>query len=164
MSNEKLIVLTYGTYDMFHIGHLNLLRRLKGFGSKLIVGVSTDEFNAMKGKKTVIPYADRAAIVAGVRYVDAVFEESSWSQKRDDIHRFQVDIFAMGGDWEGKFDDLSDICQVTYVPRTPGVSTTEIKALAQRLNLPQSHAAGHTISVSTSLPNFQEIPANLSQS
>jgi glycerol-3-phosphate cytidylyltransferase len=132
MENKNIIVLTYGTFDMFHVGHLNLLRRLRGFGTQLIVGVSTDEFNAVKGKKTVIPYADRAAIVAGIRYVDSVFQESSWSQKRHDIQRLNVDIFAMGGDWEGKFDDLRDVCQVAYVPRTEGVSTTEIKAWARQ--------------------------------
>ena len=120
-------VITYGTFDLFHIGHVNLLRRLRAMGDRLVVGCSSDEFNRLKNKEVVIPYADRAEILASCRYVDAVFPEHSWDQKRPDIIREKAAIFAMGHDWEGKFDDLSDIVQVVYLPRTDGVSTTEIR-------------------------------------
>lgn len=120
-------IITYGTFDLFHIGHVNLLRRLRALGDRLVVGCSTDEFNALKGKKTVMPYVHRAAIVSAIRYVDKVFPEESWEQKRDDIRREDAGIFAMGEDWTGRFDDLSDICQVVYLPRTQDVSTTEIR-------------------------------------
>src|SRR5690606_20365077 len=99
-------VITYGTFDLFHIGHVNLLRRLRALGDRLVVGCSTDEFNALKGKKTVMPYEHRAQILAALRYVDAVFPEANWEQKRDDILRERADIFAMGEDWAGRFDDL----------------------------------------------------------
>lgn len=127
-------VITYGTFDLFHIGHLNLLRRLKSLGDRLVVGVSTDEFNAIKGKKTVVPYEHRVAIVEAIRQVDAVFPENNWEQKRADVVREKADIFAMGDDWVGKFDDLSDLCEVVYLPRTRDVSTTEIKQLVTSLH------------------------------
>ena len=120
-------VITYGTFDLFHIGHVNLLRRLRALGDRLVVGCSTDEFNALKGKKTVMPYEHRAQILAALRYVDAVFPEANWEQKRDDILRERADIFAMGEDWAGRFDDLGDMCEVVYLPRTRDVSTTEVK-------------------------------------
>ncbi|MDD2780474.1 glycerol-3-phosphate cytidylyltransferase [Sulfuricurvum sp.] len=121
------IVLTYGTFDMFHIGHLNLLQRLSALGEKLIVAVSTDEFNTVKGKKTLIPYEQRAQIVSAIKGVDLVIPEENWEQKIDDIRNHNVDIFAMGNDWEGKFDFLSPYCKVVYLPRTEDISTTEIK-------------------------------------
>jgi glycerol-3-phosphate cytidylyltransferase len=121
------VILTYGTFDMFHIGHLQLLRRLRDMGTQLIVGVSTDEFNARKGKRAVVPFDDRAAIVAGVRYVDHVIAEHDWAQKRGDILAHDVEIFGMGDDWLHKFDDLTDLCRVVYLPRTPNISSTEIK-------------------------------------
>lgn len=120
-------VITYGTFDLFHIGHVNLLRRLRALGDRLVVGCSTDEFNALKGKKTVMPYDHRAQILASLRFVDDVFPERSWDQKREDIRRERADIFAMGDDWAGKFDDLSDACEVVYLPRTRDVSTTEVR-------------------------------------
>lgn len=126
MKKEK-IVLTYGTFDMFHIGHLNLLNRLKNLGSKLIVAVSTDEFNALKGKKTLIPFEQRALIVQNIKCVDMVISEKNWEQKIDDIKKYNVDIFAMGDDWKGKFDFLKDYCEVIYLPRTQNISTTELK-------------------------------------
>ena len=126
MKKEK-IVLTYGTFDMFHIGHLNLLNRLKNLGSKLIVAVSTDEFNALKGKKTLIPFEQRALIVQNIKCVDMVISEKKWEQKIDDIKKYNVDIFAMGDDWQGKFDFLKDYCEVIYLPRTQNISTTELK-------------------------------------
>lgn len=126
MKKEK-IVLTYGTFDMFHIGHLNLLNRLKSLGDKLIVAVSTDEFNSIKGKKTLIPFEQRALIVQNIKCVDMVISEKNWEQKIDDIKKYNVDIFAMGEDWQGKFDFLKDYCEVIYLPRTQNISTTELK-------------------------------------
>lgn len=123
----KKIILTYGTYDLFHVGHLRLLKRLKSLGDKLIVGVSSDEFNAIKGKKTIVPYDQRAEIVESISFVDAVIPEDSWDQKQNDIQKNNVDIFAMGDDWQGKFDDLKEYCEVIYLPRTKDVSSTEIK-------------------------------------
>jgi len=120
-------VLTYGTFDLFHVGHLSLLERLSEVGDRLIVGVSTDEFNALKGKKTVIPFGDRCRIVAGLRCVDLVIPENSWEQKVSDIQKHRVSIFGMGEDWTGKFDELREHCDVVYLPRTPGVSTTTVK-------------------------------------
>ena len=126
MKKEK-IVLTYGTFDMFHIGHLNLLNRLKSLGDKLIVAVSTDEFNSIKGKKTLIPFEQRALIVQNIKCVDIVISEENWEQKIYDIKKYNVDIFAMGDDWKGKFDFLKDYCEVIYLPRTQNISTTELK-------------------------------------
>lgn len=121
------VVLTYGTFDLFHIGHLHLLERLSRMGDRLIVGVSTDEFNQQKGKRTVIPYAERSRLVKAIRYVDAVIPETSWEQKRADIRRYGAAVFGIGADWEGKFDDLRDLCEVVYLPRTQGISTTALK-------------------------------------
>ena len=126
MKKEK-IVLTYGTFDMFHIGHLNLLNRLKSLGDKLIVAVSTDEFNSIKGKKTLIPFEQRALIVQNIKCVDMVISEENWEQKIYDIKKYNVDIFAMGDDWQGKFDFLKNHCEVIYLPRTQNISTTELK-------------------------------------
>ena len=124
-------VLTYGTFDLFHIGHLRILERAKalaGEGGKLIVAVSTDEFNwNAKQKKCAIPYAERAAIVAALRCVDKVIPETSREQKERDVRENNVDIFVMGNDWEGKFDFLKPLCEVVYFPRTEGISSTKIK-------------------------------------
>ena len=120
-------VLTYGTFDLFHIGHLRLLQRLRALGDHLTVAVSTDEFNLLKNKTSAVPYADRAAIVAGCRFVDAVIPEESWDQKAKDVVRHRIDIFGMGDDWAGKFDELSAHCKVVYLPRTSGVSSSSIK-------------------------------------
>jgi glycerol-3-phosphate cytidylyltransferase len=124
---QPVRVLTYGTFDLFHIGHLRLLERLRGLGDHLTVAVSTDEFNALKGKSSIVPYADRAAIVASCRYVDAVIPEESWDQKSKDVARYGIDIFGMGDDWAGKFDTLEASCKVVYLPRTTGISSTSIK-------------------------------------
>lgn len=120
-------ILTYGTFDLFHIGHLRLLERLRALGDRLVVGVSTDEFNALKGKKTVVPFADRLEIIRGLRCVDLAIAENSWEQKAEDIARHQVAILGMGHDWQGKFDDLSALCEVVYLPRTEGISSTDIR-------------------------------------
>lgn len=120
-------VITYGTFDLFHVGHLRILTRAKALGNRLIVAVSTDEFNFVKGKSSVIPYASRAEIVAGLSCVDQVIPEENWDQKISDIKNWSVDVFVMGHDWGGKFDYLSDYCEVTYLDRTSGVSSTMIK-------------------------------------
>jgi glycerol-3-phosphate cytidylyltransferase len=120
-------VLTYGTFDLFHIGHLNILKRLSALGDRLIVGVSTDEFNAIKGKKPVVPFEQRIEIVRSIRYVSEAIPEENWEQKRADIEKFRADVFGIGEDWRGKFDDLEDKVEVVYLPRTSGISTTEMK-------------------------------------
>ena len=120
-------IITYGTFDLFHIGHLRLLQRVKNLGSHLIVAISTDDFNATKGKKTLIPYSQRKEIVENIKCVDQVIPETCWEQKEDDIKNFDIDIFAMGNDWEGKFDFLRNYCEVVYLPRTVDISSTEIK-------------------------------------
>lgn len=120
-------VITYGTFDLFHTGHLNLLMRLKLFGQRLIVAVSTDEFNAAKGKCAIHSYQERAQIVSNIKYVDMVIPELSWDQKSRDIIDHEVDIFAMGDDWKGKFDHLSTMCSVIYLSRTEGISTSIIR-------------------------------------
>ncbi|MGD0167866.1 MAG: glycerol-3-phosphate cytidylyltransferase [Gaiellaceae bacterium] len=121
-------VLTYGTFDLFHVGHLRLLDRSKALGDRLVVAVSTDEFNAVKGKTTIVPYDQRAEIVRSLKCVDLVIPETSWEQKVVDIREHHVDIFVMGEDWSGKFDFLQEYCEVVYLPRTDGVSTTALKA------------------------------------
>jgi len=126
LKNKKTVI-TYGTFDMFHIGHLKLLQRLKDLGDRLIVAVSTDEFNALKGKKTLIPYEQRALIVENIKCVDMVIAESNWEQKILDIKRLDIDIFAMGDDWAGEFDFLKEYCKVVYLPRTKNISSTKLK-------------------------------------
>lgn len=122
-------VITYGTFDLFHFGHLEILRRAKALGDFLIVAVSTDEFNEReKHKQTVYPYEHRAAIVAANRFVDLVIPETNWAQKVEDVKKHKVDIFVMGDDWAGSFDELlGDLCRVVYLPRTRDISSTSIK-------------------------------------
>ncbi len=120
-------VITYGTYDLLHVGHINLLRRAKALGDYLIVVVSSDEFNAIKGKKAYYSFEDRKKILEAVKYVDEVLPEYTWEQKIDDVVNNHVDVFVMGDDWKGKFDFLKDYCEVVYLPRTEGISTTKIK-------------------------------------
>ena len=122
-------VLTYGTYDLLHYGHINLLKRAKALGDYLIVAVSTDEFNALKGKAAYHNYNTRKMMLEAVRYVDLVIPEENWEQKINDIKRYEADIVVMGDDWAGsdKFDYLKDYCEVVYLPRTEGISTTQIK-------------------------------------
>lgn len=132
MSNKT--VLTYGTFDMFHIGHLELLKRLKALGNRLIVAVSTDDFNEIKGKKTIIPYAQRASIVEAIKYVDKVIPENNWEQKVSDVDEHEVDIFAIGDDWEGKFDFLKEQCEVVYLTRTGGISSTDLKEQLEKIS------------------------------
>ncbi|MFE6137778.1 glycerol-3-phosphate cytidylyltransferase [Bacillus sp. NPDC057893] len=120
-------VITYGTFDLLHWGHINLLKRAKDLGDYLIVAVSSDEFNRLKGKKSYHSYENRKMILEAVRYVDEVIPEHDWKQKIEDVIRYNVDLFVMGDDWEGKFDELSTYCEVVYLPRTAGISTTKIK-------------------------------------
>lgn len=120
-------VITYGTFDLFHIGHVNLLKRARSLGDRLVVAVSTDEFNQGKGKTTLVPYAHRVAILESCRYVDKVIPENDWAQKRDDIQNENADVFVMGDDWKGKFDELSDLCEVVYLDRTKDISSTAMK-------------------------------------
>ena len=120
-------IITYGTFDLFHYGHLRILQRAKALGDYLVVAVSTDEFNAIKGKKCTYSYEHRAAIVEAIKYVDEVIPETKWEQKIDDINKHNIDIFVMGHDWEGKFDDLKKYCEVVYLERTENISTTQIK-------------------------------------
>ncbi|PMR71867.1 adenylyltransferase/cytidyltransferase family protein [Halomonas heilongjiangensis] len=136
-SKKDVTVITYGTFDMFHIGHLNLINRLSELGGRLIVAVSTDEFNREKGKRNLMPYEQRAAIVGSIKNVDFVIPEESWAQKRSDINKYGVDVFAIGDDWKGQFDFLSDICRVVYLERTKDISTTELKkSLKNFLSIP----------------------------
>lgn len=125
-------IITYGTFDTFHWAHMNLLRRARELGDWLAVGLSTDEFNATKGKKSHFDYQERWRILSGVKYVDFIFPESTWEQKRDDILKYKIDVFVIGDDWQGKFDFLSDICQVVYLPRSPDISSSIIKGMLGR--------------------------------
>ncbi len=120
-------VITYGTFDLLHIGHIRLLERARALGDYLIVAVSTDEFNAVKGKKCVCSFADRIEIVRKLRMVDMAIPETGWDQKATDIVTHGVSVFTMGHDWEGKFDHLREYCDVVYLPRTDGISTTSLK-------------------------------------
>jgi len=131
---QARIVLTYGTFDMFHVGHVRLIQRLTELGDRLIVGVSTDEFNVQKGKRAIFTYPYRAEIISSLKGVDHVIPEETWGQKLEDIRRHDVDLLVMGEDWAGKFDHLRDVCEVRYLPRTRNVSTTSIKAAIDRLS------------------------------
>lgn len=127
-------VLTYGTFDLLHYGHIRLLKRAKALGDYLIVAISTDEFNAGKGKKAYHSYETRKEMLEAVRYVDLVIPEETWEQKIDDVKKYDVDVVVMGGDWAGsdRFEYLKDYCEVVYLDRTEGISTTQIK---KELNL-----------------------------
>ena len=120
-------ILTYGTFDLLHYGHINLLRRAKELGDYLVVALSTDEFNALKGKKAYHDYETRKKMLEAIRYVDLVIPEENWEQKVSDVQLYHIDTFVMGDDWEGKFDFLKEYCEVVYLPRTPEISTTQIK-------------------------------------
>ena len=122
-------VLTYGTFDLLHYGHIRLLQRAKSLGDYLIVAVSTDDFNAIKGKKSYHDYETRKKMLEAVRYVDLVIPENNWEQKTQDVTDYKVDVVVMGSDWKGsdKFEYLNDVCEVVYLDRTEGISTTKIK-------------------------------------
>ena len=133
-------VITYGTFDLLHYGHINLLRRAKNLGDYLIVALSTDEFNLnSKNKRSYFSYEERKLILESIRYVDLIIPEESWEQKQTDVIKYDVDIFVIGDDWTGKFDFLKTVgkgCEVVYLPRTPEISTTRIKNEI-RLSLPK---------------------------
>lgn len=126
-------ILTYGTYDLLHYGHIRLLKRAKELGDYLIVGISNDEFNKIKGKKSYYDYETRKLMLEAIRYVDKVIPETDWNQKPDDIKKYNVDVVVMGDDWKGdpRFEYLKEYCEVVYLDRTEGISTTKIK---QKLN------------------------------
>ena len=129
---KKIRVLTYGTFDLLHRGHIRILRRAKQLGAVLYVGVSTDSFNRVKGKQSVQSYRDRKLIVESLRYVDTVIPERNWQQKEKDIKKYAIDVFVIGNDWRGKFDHLRSYCRVIYLPRTRNISSTEIKAKVRK--------------------------------
>ncbi|MFE9080438.1 glycerol-3-phosphate cytidylyltransferase [Bacillus mobilis] len=123
----KKNVITYGTFDLLHYGHINLLRRAKQLGEYLIVVLSTDEFNKLKGKKSYFSYEERKLLLEAIKYVDKVIPEKNWEQKIEDVVNNNIDVFVMGNDWDGKFNFLKEYCEVVYLPRTEGISTTKIK-------------------------------------
>ena len=120
-------VITYGTFDLLHRGHINILKRAKKLGDYLVVAVSSDEFNSIKNKKAFHSFEDRKYILEAIKYVDKVIREDDWEQKVEDVQKHDIDIFVMGDDWQGKFDHLKDYCEVVYLPRTKNISTTQIK-------------------------------------
>ncbi|MCM3322742.1 glycerol-3-phosphate cytidylyltransferase [Cytobacillus kochii] len=120
-------VLTYGTFDLLHWGHINLLKRAKDLGDHLTVAISSDEFNKIKGKEAYHSFENRKMILESIRYVDKVIAEDNWDQKIQDVINNDIDVFVMGDDWEGKFDFLEEYCEVVYLPRTVGISTSKIK-------------------------------------
>lgn len=120
-------VITYGTFDLLHTGHINILRRAKALGDYLIVALSTDEFNTLKHKEAYHSFEERKQILEAIKYVDEVIGENDWDQKVRDVQEHDIDTFVMGNDWEGEFDFLKEHCEVVYLPRTSGISTTKIK-------------------------------------
>jgi len=136
-------VITYGTFDTLHYGHILLLKRAREMGDHLTVALSSDSFNAKKEKVSHFDYAQRRALLEAVTYVDAIIPEHDWEQKRDDIVTHEIDVFTMGDDWAGKFDFLSDLCEVVYLSRTPRISTTAIKQMEEnafKLGLTHEHS------------------------
>jgi len=128
-------IITYGTYDLLHIGHINLLKRAKALGDYLIVGLSTEEFNSIKNKDCFMPFEQRKAVLEAIKYVDEVIPEENWEQKAEDIKKHGVDVFVMGSDWEGKFDNLKEFCEVIYLERTSNISTTFLKeSISDKIN------------------------------
>lgn len=120
-------VITYGTFDVLHYGHINLLKRAKSLGDYLVVALSSDEFNKLKNKESFYTYEQRKTLLEACRYVDLVIPEENWEQKISDVQKYQIDLFVMGDDWKGKFDFLKEYCEVQYLTRTPDVSSTNTK-------------------------------------
>jgi glycerol-3-phosphate cytidylyltransferase len=127
-------VITYGTFDLLHYGHIELLRKAKTLadGGELIVAVSSDEFNRIKGKESHMPFNKRRELVESLRYVDGVISEDNWEQKKNDIQKYNIDLFVMGDDWDGKYDELKDLCEVIYLPRTPLISSTALRGIVTK--------------------------------
>lgn len=120
-------VITYGTFDVLHYGHIRLLKRAKELGDYLIVALSTDEFNALKGKKSFYPYEIRKELLKSIKYVDQIIPEENWEQKISDVKKYGIDVFVIGSDWQGKFDFLKEFCEVVYLERTDGISSTKVR-------------------------------------
>lgn len=127
-------VITYGTFDLLHYGHIHLLRRARELGDYLIVALSTDSFNAIKEKQSYFSYEERKLILESIKYVDQIIEENNWEQKIRDIQKYNIDTLVMGNDWVGKFDELKNYCEVIYLSRTPEISTTRIKSDLKMVN------------------------------
>jgi glycerol-3-phosphate cytidylyltransferase len=132
IDKKMTTILTYGTFDLLHYGHIEILRRARELGDRLVVGLSTDDFNNTKGKKCEISYEKRKEFLETIGYVDLVIPESSWDQKKEDIIDNEIDMFIMGDDWEGEFDFLEEYCKVLYLPRTIGISTTKLKSIINK--------------------------------
>jgi glycerol-3-phosphate cytidylyltransferase len=132
IDKKMTTIITYGTFDLLHYGHIEILRRARELGDRLVVGLSTDDFNKTKEKKCEIPYEKRKEFLESIGYVDLVIPESSWDQKKKDIVDNEIDIFIMGDDWEGEFDYLEEYCKVLYLPRTVGISTTKLKSIINK--------------------------------
>ena len=124
----KRKVLTYGTFDLLHVGHINILRRARALGDYLLVGVSSDEFNLLKHKSAFFSFEHRKVILESIRYVDEVIAENCWEQKIRDVEENNIDVFVMGADWEGQFDFLKEYCEVVYLPRTENISSSAVKS------------------------------------
>lgn len=124
-------VITYGTFDLLHYGHIELFRRAKELGDYLVVALSSDEFNDLKGKKSHFKFQKRKEMLEAIKYIDKVISEDNWAQKKTDIVSNNIDIFVMGDDWKGEFDELMDVCEVVYLPRTPDISSSAIKGIHQ---------------------------------
>ena len=132
IDKKMTTIITYGTFDLLHYGHIEILRRARELGDRLVVGLSTDDFNKTKEKKCEIPYEKRKEFLESIGYVDLVIPESSWDQKKKDIVDNEIDMFIMGDDWEGEFDFLEEYCKVLYLPRTIGISTTKLKSIINK--------------------------------
>lgn len=127
-------IITYWTFDILHIGHLNILKRAKELWDYLIVWLSTDEFNSLKNKKSFFSYEERKKILESIKYVDLVIPENNWGQKNKDIIKHKVNIFVIWNDWEWKFDKLKNVCEVVYLSRTKNISTTNLKSKIKNIN------------------------------
>lgn len=122
-------IITYGTFDLLHVGHIRLLKRARDLGNYLIVGLSTDEFNTIKHKSSFMGYEVRKELLEAIKYVDLVIPEKNWEQKHSDILKHNVDVFVMGDDWKGEFDFLAEYCKVVYLPRTENISSSSLKII-----------------------------------
>ncbi|RXE46001.1 adenylyltransferase/cytidyltransferase family protein [Chromohalobacter israelensis] len=138
-------IITYGTFDLLHVGHVRLLKRAKLLGDHLTVGLSTDEFNSLKGKSSIYSYAEREEILSSLSMVDEVIPEESWEQKINDIKNLGISIFAMGDDWNGTFDHLAKHTELVYIPRTENISTSEVRTVVSKLEEEKIKNLKHTI-------------------